>query len=45
VAVANAAFELGKPMVGLHSTPMGQAVYERMGFEHSPSGHRWYVLA
>lgn len=45
VAVANAAFELGKPMVGLHSTPMGQAVYERMGFEGSPSGHRWYVMA
>jgi GNAT superfamily N-acetyltransferase len=44
VAVANAAFELGKPMVGLHSTPMGQAVYERLGFEHAPSGHRWYVL-
>jgi GNAT superfamily N-acetyltransferase len=44
MAVANAAFEIGKPMVGLHSTPMGQAVYERMGFERSPSGHRWYVL-
>ncbi len=43
-AVANTAFELGKPMVGLHATPMGVPVYERMGFEHSPSGHRWYVL-
>lgn len=44
VAVANAAFELGKPMVGLHSTPMGRAIYERLGFERSPSGHRWYVI-
>jgi ribosomal protein S18 acetylase RimI-like enzyme len=45
VAVANAAFELGKPMVGLHSTPMGQAVYERLGFERTrANGHRWYVL-
>lgn len=44
-AVANAAFELGKPMVGLHATPMGKPVYERMGFEPSPSGHRWYVIS
>jgi GNAT superfamily N-acetyltransferase len=43
-AVANAAFDLGKPIVGLHATPMGRAVYERMGFEPSPSGHRWYVM-
>lgn len=43
-AVAQAAFDLGKPMVGLHATPMGRAVYERMGFEPSPSGHRWYVM-
>lgn len=44
-AVAQAAFELGKPMVGLHATPMGRPVYERMGFEPSPSGHRWYVIS
>lgn len=44
-AVANAAFDLGKPMVGLHATPMGRPVYERMGFELSPSGHRWYVMS
>ncbi len=43
-AVANAAFDLGKPMVGLHATPMGRTVYERLGFEPSPSGHRWYVM-
>jgi GNAT superfamily N-acetyltransferase len=45
VAVANAAFDMGKPMVGLHATPMGKPVYERMGFESSPSCHRWYVLS
>jgi len=43
-AVSNAAFDAGKPMVGLHATPMGLKVYERMGFETSPSSHRWYVV-
>jgi len=43
-AVTNAAFDLGKPLVGLHATPMGKPIYERMAFELSPSGHRWYVM-
>lgn len=43
-AVANAAFDQGKPMVGLHATEMGLKVYERMGFERSVASHRWYVL-
>lgn len=44
-AVSNAAFDAGKPMVGLHATPMGLKVYERMGFETSPASHRWYVVS
>jgi GNAT superfamily N-acetyltransferase len=43
--VSSAAFDAGKPMVGLHATPMGLKVYERMGFETSPSSHRWYVIS
>lgn len=42
--VAHAAFDAGKPMVGLHATPMGLKVYQRMGFAPSPSAHRWYVV-
>lgn len=44
-AVANAAFDLGKPMVGLHATPMGKPLYARMSFQHSPSYHRLYALS
>jgi GNAT superfamily N-acetyltransferase len=44
-AVSGAAFDAGKPIVGLHATPMGLKVYERMGFETSPASHRWYVIS